>query len=288
MFQQLVADIVIADISIHNANVFYELGVRHALQPKRTFLLRARSRKDAKDRGPQDEVPFDLRTDRYFEYDPDKPAEKLELFTEALRQTLANDQADSPIFQMLPDLEGQDRARFLPVPQTFRENVELAFRARRLGLLGLLAMEAREYFWASEGLRLVGRAQFSEGLCRRQVDMGGVAQAESGRTRGQSTPRDDLSTPRRSRCIRPGVEAGLERQEGRPSPACRSALAHRAEYQGPVAFVLAGPERRSRRGSGTGLAGTSQDLRKVPAGVSGEPGQFLCRIECTEHADTHR
>jgi hypothetical protein len=161
MFQQLlVADIVIADISIHNANVFYELGVRHALQPKRTFLLRARSRKDAKERGPQDEVPFDLRTDRYFEYDPDKPAEKLELFTEALRQTLANEQSDSPIFQMLPDLEGQDRARFLPVPQTFRENVELAFRARRLGLLGLLAMEAGEYFWASEGLRLIGRAQF--------------------------------------------------------------------------------------------------------------------------------
>ena len=35
MFQQLlVADLVIADISIHNANVFYELGVRHALQPQ--------------------------------------------------------------------------------------------------------------------------------------------------------------------------------------------------------------------------------------------------------------
>ena len=32
MFQQLlVADIVVADISIHNANVFYELGIRHAL-----------------------------------------------------------------------------------------------------------------------------------------------------------------------------------------------------------------------------------------------------------------
>jgi Tetratricopeptide Repeats-Sensor len=161
MFQQLlVADIVIADISVHNANVFYELGIRHALQPKRTFLLRARSRKDAKDRGPQDEVPFDLRTDRYLDYDADKPADRLEIFTEALRQTLANESSDSPIFQMLPDLEGQDRARFLPVPQTFREDVQLAFKARRLGLLGLLAMEAETCFWASEGLRLVGRAQF--------------------------------------------------------------------------------------------------------------------------------
>lgn len=36
MFQQLlVADLVVADISNHNANVFYELGIRHARQPKR-------------------------------------------------------------------------------------------------------------------------------------------------------------------------------------------------------------------------------------------------------------
>jgi tetratricopeptide (TPR) repeat protein len=162
MFQQLlVADIVIADISIHNANVFYELGIRHALQPNRTYLLRAKSRKDAKDRGPEDEVPFDLRTDRYLEYDSDQPAATLDLFTDALRQTLASDNRDSPVFQMLPDLEGQDRSRFLPVPQTFRDDVEIALKARQLGLLGLLAMEAKDFFWASEGLRLIGRAQFN-------------------------------------------------------------------------------------------------------------------------------
>src|SRR5258708_35947822 len=59
MFQQLlVADVVVADVSVHNANVFYELGIRHALQPKRTLLLRAKSKKDPAQRGPQDEVPF--------------------------------------------------------------------------------------------------------------------------------------------------------------------------------------------------------------------------------------
>ena len=162
MFQQLlVADIVIADISIHNANVFYELGIRHALQPNRTYLLRSKSRKAAKERGPEDEVPFDLRTDRYLEYDPDQPAATLDRFTDALRQTLASENRDSPVFQMLPDLEGQDRSRFLPVPQTFREDVEIASKARQLGLLGLLAMEAKDFFWASEGLRLIGRAQFN-------------------------------------------------------------------------------------------------------------------------------
>src|SRR5499433_1420518 len=54
MFQRLLtADLVIADISIHNANVFYELGIRHALRDKRTFLLRANV----------DAYPFDLQTD---------------------------------------------------------------------------------------------------------------------------------------------------------------------------------------------------------------------------------
>ena len=161
MFQQLlVADIVVADISVHNANVFYELGIRHALQSKRTLLLRAKSKKDLAQRGPQEEVPFDLRTDRYLEYDSDSPAEKLELLKEALRQTLASEKSDSPVFQMLPDLEAQDRSRFLPVPQAFRDDVELASKRRQMGLLGLLAIEAEQFFWATEGLRLVGRAQF--------------------------------------------------------------------------------------------------------------------------------
>ena len=43
MFQQLlVADLVVADITTNNPNAFYELGIRHALQEKRTFLIRAK------------------------------------------------------------------------------------------------------------------------------------------------------------------------------------------------------------------------------------------------------
>src|SRR4051794_39830777 len=64
MFERLVlADIVIADVSLHNANVYYELGIRHALRDRVTVLIRARA----------DEVPFDLRTDRYLEYDAENP-----------------------------------------------------------------------------------------------------------------------------------------------------------------------------------------------------------------------
>jgi hypothetical protein len=45
MFRELlVADLVIADISIHNANAFYELGIRHALKSQYTVMIKADKR----------------------------------------------------------------------------------------------------------------------------------------------------------------------------------------------------------------------------------------------------
>jgi hypothetical protein len=162
VFQQLLAaDIVVVDVSIQNADVFYQLGVRHALQPLRTLLLRAKPWKSAsRDRGRLDESPFDLRTDRYLEYDPQNPAAQLDSLIEALRQTLASARFDSPVFQVLPNLRAQSRADFIPVPLGFRKDVELAVGAKLRGLLGLLAAEVQDFYWATEGLRLVGRAQF--------------------------------------------------------------------------------------------------------------------------------
>src|SRR5690606_35906281 len=44
MFQRLLtADLIVADVSIDNANVYYELGIRHALREKRTVLLRTQA-----------------------------------------------------------------------------------------------------------------------------------------------------------------------------------------------------------------------------------------------------
>jgi hypothetical protein len=66
MFRLLVvADLVIADVSIHNANVFYELGIRHALRPRHTFMIRSATRH---------KYPFDLQTDRYLLYEAGNPA----------------------------------------------------------------------------------------------------------------------------------------------------------------------------------------------------------------------
>ncbi len=162
MFQQLlIADLVIADVSIHNANVFYELGIRHSLRPRHTFLIRARQAKPSTERGPEDQVPFDLRTDRYLEYDPTNPAAALPFLIDALNQTVVSERQDSPVFRLLPNLQAQDRSRFVSVPLKFREEVELASKAGQVGKLGLLGLEARDFSWASEGLRLVGREQFN-------------------------------------------------------------------------------------------------------------------------------
>ena len=41
MFSLIIeADLIVCDITHHNANVFYELGIRHALRRKRTVLIK--------------------------------------------------------------------------------------------------------------------------------------------------------------------------------------------------------------------------------------------------------
>jgi len=155
MFNRLVtADVVIADLTIYNPNVYYELGVRQAFRDKYTFLIRS----------DLSNYPFDLQTDRYFAYDLVELATKHESVVKrlvaALRATLNSPDADSPIFKLLPQLEAEDRARFITVPEDFREEVEWARHQLRGEHLSLMAVECDGYLWEVEGLRLIGRAQF--------------------------------------------------------------------------------------------------------------------------------
>ena len=152
MFRLLVtADLVIADISIHNANVFYELGIRHALPDKHTFMLRCRA----------DDPVFDLQGERYLVYERDNPGAAVEALLTGLQQTVDATTKDSPVFMLLPELKVQPRSAFLTVPQGFSEEVQRANAENRAGDLELLSDEVRGFEWESEGLRVVGRAQFS-------------------------------------------------------------------------------------------------------------------------------
>ncbi len=149
MFQRLLtADLVIADLSIHNANVFYELGVRHALRDKRTLLVRCAAQ----------DVPFDLRTDRYLRYNVENPAADVDELVRAIDATLESELPDSPVFRLLPGLEASNPEQFHVVPRTFSEFVDRARKNGRVGDLELLGSEILGCPWARSGLRLVGRA----------------------------------------------------------------------------------------------------------------------------------
>ena len=160
MFQKLlVADLVVADVSIHNANAFYELGARHAFREKWTVLIRC-SKRSLPAEAKLDEVPFDLKTDRYFEYELDDLDGSRDKLIKVIQSTIASQDRDSPIFQLLPKLEEYDREVFLAVPMDFHEAVERAAADKQAGDLSLMAEEAGSFEWAITGLRLVGKSLF--------------------------------------------------------------------------------------------------------------------------------
>jgi tetratricopeptide (TPR) repeat protein len=132
----LEADVVICDMTIHNANVFYELGIRHAFRKKRTVLIRGANSAD--------DVPFDNLTDRYLGYDVDRPAAALEQLVGTLTATLASERTDSPIFKLLPTLLEVDPTSVVVLPKDLAEEVE-----------------TRRFQWLA--MRLIGRAQWDVG-----------------------------------------------------------------------------------------------------------------------------
>ena len=157
MFQMLVAyDLVIADISVDNANVFYELGIRHGLRRKGSILLRF------SDTGK--DVPFDLKTDRYIAYDRETPGVAVGRLAASIKETIgairsSERKPDSPVFLLLPELTEPDAAKLIGVPRDFQEAVARARGDEAHAMLALLSEEAQRTGWAREGLRLVGRAQ---------------------------------------------------------------------------------------------------------------------------------
>lgn len=158
MFRRLLtADLAVADLSVRNTNVYYELGIRHALRGHGTVMIRC-------DVG-ADPFPFDLQTDRYFVYKRSDPKESLPQLIDTLRATLAKAEKDytakdSPVFSALPNLREPDAVQFYAVPEDFGEDVEKALANKQAGDLVLLSDEVKGFEWESQGWRLVGKAQF--------------------------------------------------------------------------------------------------------------------------------
>lgn len=148
----LEADLVICDITIHNANVFYELGIRHALRKRHTILIKGQPTEDG--------TPFDVLTDRYLAYDVEDPGKTQKKLSEMVEAALRSDrETDSPIFRMLPTLTEADPTPVVPLD--FREEVDRARAASSKGWLRLLAHEVRGQRFEWIGLQLVADAQWS-------------------------------------------------------------------------------------------------------------------------------
>lgn len=121
MFERLaLCSFAVADLTLANANVFYELGVRHAVRPHTTVLLFARG-------GPR--LPFDVSPLRAVPYDVDGAGRVADPTTLAasitrLLRTARDPVADSPVFQLLDGFGPPDLSRLRS--DAFRDRVRHA------------------------------------------------------------------------------------------------------------------------------------------------------------------
>jgi len=123
------ADVVIADLTGQNPNVFYELGVRHSLRGRTIMLTQT-----------MEDVPFDLRNYRVIQYIPDSPAgfrQVTKQIRENLQQLAQDDRIfDSPVLDSLPP-KTREKLDERIEPQTPQERLALDIQAVRTTVEGL-------------------------------------------------------------------------------------------------------------------------------------------------------
>lgn len=123
MFERLIlCDYAIADLTTANANVYYELGIRHAVRPHSTVLAFAEGHRLPFDVAPLRAVPYVLGPDgRVAEADEDAK----ELIQERLINA-RNPAVDSPLFELLEDYPDVDHTK----TDVFRDRVLYSSRLK--------------------------------------------------------------------------------------------------------------------------------------------------------------
>jgi tetratricopeptide (TPR) repeat protein len=127
MFERLMlCDYAVADVTGANPNVYYELGVRHALRPRSTVILFAQGTA----------LPFDIVSLRGLPYAvsatglPEQAQDDCKRVTTALRTAHDDYHDDSPVYQFIDDMPRPkvERER----ADVFRKQVEYSreFKAR--------------------------------------------------------------------------------------------------------------------------------------------------------------
>ncbi len=166
MFQELLlADLVIADLSIDNPNVWYELGVRHALQPAGVILVQ----------GKRDYMPFDLYTDRTLRYhlkdgapDPaflEQDRAALATFVDETRNAWRGRKV-SPVYHLLESLQPPDwkslrvgpLGEYWEMLDEWESRIRVAQKEKRVGDILVLAEEAPAHVLRVEAYRAAAQA----------------------------------------------------------------------------------------------------------------------------------
>jgi hypothetical protein len=124
MYERLIlCEYAVADLTTANANLFYELGLRHAMRPASTVLL------FAKDTG---QLPFDVAPLRGMPYEigadgkPDNVAAVTSAIAERLNEARKH-HADSPVFQLVEGFPDIQRLK----TDVFRNRVEYSEQAKK-------------------------------------------------------------------------------------------------------------------------------------------------------------
>jgi tetratricopeptide (TPR) repeat protein len=167
MFQELLlADLVLADLSIDNANAFYELGIRHAFRKRGIVHIQAG----------RAYMPFDIFNVRTLPYhitpegipDPEFLEKDIQAIARMTRDTWASDRdaIHSPIFNLLTGLDEPDqKALHTPLATGFwreynewRDRVTIAQRQKRIGDILLLTEEISNPLIKEEAVGQAGKA----------------------------------------------------------------------------------------------------------------------------------
>lgn len=95
------ADLVVADISTYNPNAIYELGIRHAVRPYSTIVIKEEEGK----------IPFDLDHNRIFHYKhlgedigTDEASRCVEALCDLIRRITKDKITDSPLYSYIKDV----------------------------------------------------------------------------------------------------------------------------------------------------------------------------------------
>lgn len=167
MFQELLlADLVLCDMSIDNANVFYELGIRHAFQKRGVVHIQAG----------RAYMPFDIFNVRTIPYhvtpegvpDPDFVKKDKAAIERVCIDTWKSDRAlvHSPVYRLLNGLQEPDR-KSLTTPlatgfwreyNEWKQRITIAQRRHRIGDILLLTEEITNPLIKEEAIGEAGKA----------------------------------------------------------------------------------------------------------------------------------